>query len=194
MDNVGKEITEYTIGLGRAHLIILLMAVPIIIIIGVPFFLVWDMDTFESGRKVFMNNIILYLIVGVIMHEMLHGAGWALFAPRGIRSLKFGIHWKYLAPYCHCREPLKVKHYRIGGALPLFLLGIAPSLFAIATGNGALLSFGIIFSIAAGGDIISLYMLRKFDGESYIHDHPDKMGFYVESRPVNDIVTNGNKK
>jgi hypothetical protein len=86
----------------------------------------------------------------------------------------------YLTPYCHCKEPLKVKHYKIEGAMPLIVMGIIPSIIGLIIGNGGILSFGIIFTLAAGGDIIALYMLRKLDNNIYVSDHPKKMGFIRE--------------
>lgn len=183
MQTEGREIEEYTMRPGRAHLYVLLMVVPILVVFLVPFILIWDYETFRIGAGIFTDKIIILLISGIIVHELLHGIGWAFFSPKGIKSIKFGVNWKFLAPYCHCREPLKVKHYRIGGALPLIVLGIGPSVVAIITGNGAMLSFGILFIIAAGGDIISLFMLRKLDRNIYVADHPDKMGFYREIEP-----------
>ena len=85
-----------------------------------------------------------------------------------------------MTPYCHCKEPLKVKHYKIGGAMPLIVMGIIPSIIGLIIGNGGILSFGIIFTLAAGGDIIALYMLRKLDNNIYVSDHPKKMGFIRE--------------
>ena len=67
--------------------------------------------------------------------------------------------------------------------MPLFILGILPSILATVIGNGALLSFGILFTWGAAGDIIILFMLRKLDSDSYVFDHPDKMGFYIEVSP-----------
>ena len=97
-----------------------------------------------------------------------------------MKSIKFGFKWKFLTPYCHCKEPLKLQHYRIGVAMPLLILGILPSIIAIIIGSGALLTFGIIFSWAAGGDIIALFMLRKLDNNLYVSDHPTEMGFYID--------------
>ncbi|MGM0504820.1 MAG: metalloprotease family protein [Bacteroidota bacterium] len=92
---------------------------------------------------------------------------------------KFGVKWKHLTPYCHCKEPLKVKHYKVGGAMPLLVMGIIPSIIGLIIGHGGFLSFGIFFSWAAGGDIIALYLLRKLDNNIYVSDHPEKMGFII---------------
>lgn len=179
-DHISKKGIEYTMGFGKVNLITLLMIVPLALLIVVPYFMLWDYATFAKGKEVFLDYILLFLLGGVIAHELLHGITWSFFTSVGMKSIKFGVNWKYLAPYCHCSEPLKVKRYKIGVAMPLIVLGIIPALMALLTGNGTLLIFGFIFSLAAGGDIISLFLLRKLDKNSYVSDHPDKMGFIRE--------------
>ena len=181
MEKENKEIIEYTMGLGKANLIALLLMVPILIILLTPFILVWSYESFEVSRKVFVTYLIPLILIGILVHELLHGISWAFYSSQGMKSIKFGFKWKFLTPYCHCKESLKLQHYRIGVAMPLLILGILPSIIAIAIGNGSLLIFGIIFSWAAGGDIIALFMLRKLDNEIYVSDHPEKMGFYINS-------------
>ena len=59
-------------------------------------------------------------------------------------------------------------------------MGIIPFIIGTILGNGLYLSLGIFFTWTAAGDIISLFMLRKFDSESIVSDHPHRMGFYIE--------------
>ena len=172
-----KKIEEYTMGFGKVNLIALLLVFPITAMILSPFILIWNYETFKTGKEIFDDYLLYILIGGIIIHELLHGLTWALFTSDGLKSIKFGVKWKFLTPYCHCKEPLKVKHYKIGGAMPLFIMGIFPSIIGLAIGNGGVLSFGIFFTWAAGGDIIALYMLRKLDNNIYVSDHPEKMGF-----------------
>ena len=182
MEKEKEGITEYTMGLGKANLIALLLMVPILIILLTPYILIWSYESFEVSRRTFIYYLLPLILIGIIVHELLHGIGWGIYSPKGMRSIKFGFNWKFLTPYCHCKEPLKVNHYRIGVAMPLLFLGIIPSVIAIVIGHGALLSFGIIFSWAAGGDIIALFMLRKLDKDTYVSDHPHKMGFYIDDQ------------
>ena len=179
-NNESVEKVEYTMGFGKVNLIIILLLIPITLLTLFPFILIWDFETFRTGSRMFTDHVFLYLLVGIIIHELLHGLTWAYFAPNGLKSIKFGVKWKYLTPYCHCKEPLKVKHYKLGGAMPLLVMGILPSLVGIIIGHGGILSFGIFFTTAAGGDIIALYMLYKLDNNTYVSDHPDKMGFVRE--------------
>jgi len=180
MEIENKKTIEYTMGFGEANLYGLLLAIPIMAILLIPFVLIWNYETLKTGADVIMDYFLLIILVGIIIHELLHGLTWGLFASNGLKSIKFGVKWKFLTPYCHCKEPLKVKHYRIGGAMPLIIMGIIPSIIGLIIGHGGFLTFGIFFTIAAGGDIIALFMLRKLDNEIYISDHPNKMGFYRE--------------
>ena len=173
-----KAIDEYTMEMGRAHFYIFLMIIPVLLISLLPFILIWGNQAAKSGWEPFYNHFIPVILTGIFFHELLHGIGWSFFVPKGMKSIKFGINWKFLAPYCHCKVPLKVRHYKIGGAMPLLILGIFPVIFALLFGNAAVLFFGILFIWGAGGDIIVLFMLQKLDNDSYIYDHPDKMGFY----------------
>lgn len=178
MSEISNNKTEHTLSTGKVNLYSLAMIIPVTAIILIPYLLIWDYASFESGRKEFMKLFIYILIFGIILHELLHGITWAFFTKKGFKSIKFGING--ITPYCHCKEPLKVKHYRLGGAMPLIVMGIIPLFTGIILGNGLFLSFGIFFSWAACGDIISLYMLRKFSENTMVSDHPDKMGFYIE--------------
>ncbi|RXQ87400.1 DUF3267 domain-containing protein [Ancylomarina salipaludis] len=172
-----QEIEEYTMELGRVNLIALLLAIPITAAILFPFILIWDYATFKAGKEIFSDYFLYILIGGIIIHELLHGLTWGYFASKGLKSIKFGIRWKFLTPYCHCKEPLKVKHYKMGGAMPLIIMGIIPSIIGLIIGHGGVLIFGMLFTYAAGGDMIALYMLQKLDNNIYVSDHPNKMGF-----------------
>ena len=175
-----KKIKEYTMGMGKVNLITLILIIPIAALILLPFILIWNYEIFKTGLDIFMDHFLLYMLGGIVIHELLHGLTWGYFASNGLKSIKFGIKWEFLTPYCHCKEPLKVKHYKIGGAMPLIVLGIIPSIIGLIIGHGGVLSFGLFFTWAAGGDIIALYMLRKLDGDIWVSDHPKKMGFIRE--------------
>lgn len=180
MQNITENRKEYTLELGKVNLYAIFLILPITVLYLIPFILIWDYQTFESGRKEFVQYFVVVFILGIIIHEFLHGITWAIFAKKGFKSIKFGIN--SFTPYCHCKEPLKVKHYRLGGAMPLIVMGIIPGIAGLILGDGLYLAVGIFFSWAAGGDIIALFMLRKMDKNTMVSDHPDKMGFYIENQ------------
>ena len=170
---------EYTIGMRKVNLLGFLLIFPILLLFLLPFSLIWSFESFGIVWTIIRYYGFFIILIGVVLHEFLHGFTWALYATNGFKSIRFGVNWKRLTPYCHCKESLKAKHYAIGGLMPLIVMGIIPSLIALAIGNGMLLIFGMIFTWTAGGDIISIWMLRKIRRNTLVFDHPDKIGFYT---------------
>lgn len=181
MENKSSEKKEYTISITKVYLLLIPLAIPIAAITVLPFVLIWNYSYTDIFDRVATNPFLLSLLVGVPIHELLHGLTWALWSKRGLRSIRYGMHWSSLTPYCHCKDELPAKHYRIGAAMPLMIMGILPAIFGLLTGQIAALSFGFFYIWMAGGDIIGLYLLRKIDGETLVYDHPDKLGFLVQS-------------
>jgi hypothetical protein len=118
-------------------------------------------------------------ILGAVVHELLHGLTWAVFCRNGLKSIKYGVYWKVLTPYCHCKEVLPLKQYAIGGLMPGLMMGLLPVLAGIATGHFLLFLFGLFFSLAAAGDLLILWMLRHQRSTDLVQDHPDKIGCFV---------------
>jgi len=183
MENEEKYKKERkTINLYWANIFAILLILPIILIFGIPYYLIWGIqfDDF-SLRQIFGSAwiILLILFLGMIAHEFIHGIVWARFAKNGFKSIKFGILWKMITPYCHCKEPLKSKEYRLGAIMPAIILGFIPAILAIIIGNTALLIFGIFFTLTAGGDFLIIYVLRNEKTDTLVEDHPSEAGCYV---------------
>lgn len=182
-----KERKE-TINLVTANLVSLgILAAAALVCYGI-FFAIWDYQEWFDKAKLtaimdqFGRNYLMFmaaLIVGIVVHELIHGVTWAMFAKSGFKSISFGVLWKMLTPYCHCSEPLKVKHYTIGALMPLIVLGIVPSVAAICLKSLFWLTMGVIFIAAAAGDIMVAWKLRKENPENLVLDHPSEAGYLV---------------
>lgn len=191
LDGLKKEML--IIDLVKANIFALFSMIPIILIYGFPYYLVWSKNfTLVSFREIIRNNytgifsgtfsIFLIVILGIVVHELIHGITWARFAKNGHKSIKYGVLWKMLTPYCHCKEPLLVKHYIIGAIMPAIILGFLPAIYSILTGNIGFLIFGIFFTMAALGDFMIIYLLRKENRNSFVLDHPSEAGCFVYSK------------
>lgn len=123
--------------------------------------------------------VFLYLIGGFVVHELIHGLFFGLFAPTGFKSVSFGIKWKYLTPYCHCCDGLKATHYRIACIMPTIILGITPTIIAYFMGNITLLIFGFVMLVGGIGDMIILWTIRDAGKNKIVYDHPDKIGCMI---------------
>ena len=176
----------------KLNLYSIVALIPIIIIYIVPYQLIWNQEiSTHAFMKIVEDNklfgytfpyslsIFFIMILGIVMHELIHGITFSLFTKNGFKAIRFGVLWKKLTPYCHCKEPLPVKQYIIGGIMPAILLGFLPFIYALIFGNLFWLIFAIFFTIVAIGDFCIIFLLRKEDKNSMVLDHPSEVGFYI---------------
>lgn len=179
-----------TISIEKASKVGLAVMIPVFLIFTIPYLLIHDKHIsyiFENFRsdfsplKTVLNTFLFFaaMLVGIVLHELIHGITFAAFAQKGFKSIRFGVMWKMLTPYCHCTEPLKIKHYLLGAATPAIFLGLIPVVIGIIIENYAVTLFGILFIIAAIGDFMIIHLLRNENPDDYAQDHPSEAGCYV---------------
>lgn len=148
----------------------------------VPFFIIWGgKHNFRELFGAFSDWGITFIlaIVGIVIHELIHGLTWACFAKIGLKSISFGVWWKMLTPYCHCNEPMPIPYYMIAAMMPCIVLGVIPTFIALLIGSLHLLALGIFFIASGSGDIWMTWLLTKENPKSMVLDHPSEAGFYI---------------
>ncbi len=182
---------KLTVNLVWANVFGILIIIPIALIFGLPYYFIWGSFVTKQSLKDIISNIspghfglavllfFLILILGIILHELIHGLTWARYTSKGLKSMKFGVLWTMLTPYCHCKEPLIVKQYIIGAIAPAIVLGLIPAIISIIIGNLGLLIFGMFFTMAAGGDFLIINLLRKEKMDNFVQDHPSEAGCFI---------------
>ncbi|MBE7635139.1 MULTISPECIES: DUF3267 domain-containing protein [Tenacibaculum] len=184
--------TKLTIDTDKASISAILMLIPIALIYGLPFFLINDNELVLTNYKSFLIKIELYLgmfafptlilffsFTGIIIHELIHGITWSLFSKKGLKSIKYGVLWKKLTPYCHCKEPLLLKNYILGAIMPAVILGIIPAVYSIISGNLVIFGFAIFFTMGAIGDFLIIKLIIKENRNSFALDHPSELGCFI---------------
>ena len=180
MTNDNKR--DLSVSMMDANYYTLLLALPIILLLGAIFSGIWQFETIIIG---FLNLLespflfLLFIIVGVFAHEYLHKIGWMIFGKMPSSTIEFGFQLKTLSPYAHATKPMEISGYRWGAALPFILLGIIPAIIGIIRGNPIYLLYGIIFILAAGGDLLILWITRFLKRGTKIEDHPTRAGCFV---------------
>ena len=146
-----------------------------------PFYLLWGGRPLLTGGRTLVTWYVLLpgLLGGVVLHEVIHGLSWAIFARKPLRSIRFGVQWKTLTPYAHCAGAMEARAYRLGAVMPALLLGAFPAGIGLVLGNGAWVLYGTLFLVAAVGDFIVLWVLRRVPGDVLVEDHPARAGCYV---------------
>jgi hypothetical protein len=155
----------------------LLIAVPIAIIQVAPFFLLHGYPIIPANANMAVYGFLL--LFGIFIHELIHMFAWAFFAKKSLQAFKLGFQWKSLTPYAHCKEPMDIQPYRIGSFAPGLLLGILPWIISLFTGNILLFFFGFLYSTAAGGDFLILWIIRNVKPNTLVEDHPTNAGCYI---------------
>ena len=173
---------KVAIDIGKANIFAVVIMIVSAVVLMVPFFFIWggSQPAMEIlGTKAQWLVALVAMFVGIVVHELIHGATWACYAKSGWKSISFGVMWKLLTPYCHCDEPLHIRGYMMGAMMPCVILGIVPSIIALCVGCLPLLAWGIFFISAAAGDIWMTWLLTKEGPKSMVLDHPSEAGFYI---------------
>lgn len=172
---------DLSVSMLEANIYSLLFAVPIVGLLAAVYILRWrELSlTFGSNFLIAITILLVVLIVGSIAHELIHASAWMWFSKKPVSEFKLGFQWKSLTPYAHAKEPMEVNAYRLGTAAPGLILGILPALLGIITGNSWLMGFGLLFTFAAGGDMLILWLIRNVPAGKLVEDHPTRAGCYV---------------
>jgi hypothetical protein len=168
---------DLSVSMNRANVFVLFVAIPFV---GLLYFLFeWRHPTPDNTREWSFFFLLFLLILGVFVHELIHGIAWALAGRKPWSSIKFGFQVKTLTPYCHITEPLEVNAYRIGTLMPGLLLGILVYLYSWMSGDTNWFWFSLVNMAAAGGDWLVLWLIRNVRTGSLVEDHPTNAGCFV---------------
>jgi len=168
---------DLSISMVRANVVVLFITIPVVILQFAIFILLHGMENLEPT----WNSVVLIVAVllGVVIHELMHGISWVFFGHKPFSAIKFGFQWKTFTPYAHLKEPVEVNAYRLGAFLPGFILGILTYILSLAFGNANLFWFSLVHTSAAGGDWLILWLIRNVQAGTQVEDHPTNAGCYV---------------
>jgi hypothetical protein len=180
----GLERQDRSILLLHANLIVLFLSLPLAAALYLLFLLLRSPGA--RSPELDANGVLLFgllFVAGIIVHEVLHAAGWIVFGKLPISRVGFGFKLSTLTPYAHLREAVRARTYRIGILLPLLVLGVPPYVLGIFLDRQLIMIYGLFFVLAAGGDLLVLWLLRGISADAWVEDHPTKAGCWVYTRP-----------
>ena len=171
--------TEATLTPAQVNLASVPLSLLILVTCALPYLLLWGPASLGAGFSQIGLWFIPVFILGVVVHELLHGLGWKGFGGLPWSAIKFGFQWKALMPYAHAEVPMTAAAYRWGAALPGLVTGLLPALVGSALGQPVLLLLGAFFLIAAVGDMMILWAIRRVPARTRVLDHPTLPGCLV---------------
>jgi hypothetical protein len=172
---------DLSVPIERAYILMIGIALPLVAILAFVYGVTWGWDSLLTGLGLFTDipRLVPTLIVGVPLHELIHGLTWVSLSESDMGDIKFGFQWKTLTPYAHLMVPIEANAYRWGALMPALVLGLFPYALGFWKGDGWLAVLGIFYVFAAGGDLLVLWLLRRVDRRARVEDHPSRAGCYV---------------
>ena len=134
----------------------------------------------EEIKKLDLIIIGIVYIVLIVIHELIHGFFFGIYAKGGFKTVRFGVYWKAMTPYCSCNEPIKVQQYRIVALMPTVILGFIPLIVGFIIGEINTIAISALMVVGGFGDFLMIWMLRKLKKDTMVIDHPTKMGFFYD--------------
>lgn len=184
----GYEAEKKTISMLKANVLSVVFLLVFGALCGLAFHAIWGIGNLDiSSERVLRYDLffIVGMVAGIVVHELVHGLTWILLTRKGFRHLSFGLMKG--GAYCHIDVPMGKRHYVIGALMPLFLIGIVPLLVAFCIGSLLWLLLGVIFVVAAIGDIMIVWTIRKEPADALVYDHPSEAGCYVYHKTTNQL-------
>ena len=124
----------------------------------------------------FYFTLVPIIIVSIVVHELLHGIGWALSSGKGWSVVRFNIN--ALMPSCACKVALSRGKYLIGVLLPFIVLGGGSIIFLfVYPGTISILTMAVNIVLAGADVLIAAKVLREKNALSA--DHPTEAGYIV---------------
>jgi hypothetical protein len=180
-DGLTQPGEDHSISLARANVLTLAIAVPLVGLMLIVYRLLAPEGAGLALGGTFGSALtfLALVVVGILAHEGIHGLAWAWVGRFPPRRIRFGFQASTLTPYAHALDPMPVRAYRLGALLPCLLLGLVPFAAGTASGSASLALYGMIFTFAAGGDLLVLWLIRGVDARARVLDHPSRAGCIV---------------
>ena len=177
----GYQAKVLTVGIVQANVGAFFIMLPFMIMTTWFYYIVNREGVQELSLR-FSLLLFLLLLLLIVLHELIHGITWGIFAKNHFRSIRFGIIWSALTPYCTCSEPMNQWQYLSGSAMPTLLLGFGMAVVATVTGQFLLFILSEIMILSGGGDfliILKILLYRSGKKEKVYCDHPYECGVVV---------------
>ena len=166
----GYHEKDVTITSGKAMILGVFYALPFVIVFGLlyRFWLIERAYLLEVNGLSFYILFIAIIAISVVIHELLHGVGWAVASGKGWNVVRFNIN--AMMPSCACKVALEKKAYLFGVLTPFVVLGFGSVFFIfIYPGTVSFLTMIVNF-ISSGADLIIASNVLK-EKDVLIADH-----------------------
>lgn len=182
--NKEKNTYYYTYTLNMTMLNIL--ALILFLIVGVLVLFIERNETYIMS----MNPLTFFIVmfIWLVIHELLHGVGFALFKEVDKKNITFGAALEKGVFYCMCKQQITKKVILTSLLFPLTIIGIITLIIGMIINNYELVFLSILNIVSSIGDIaMTIYFLKTPNDITYL-DLDDCTSFTVLSKTSIDNI------
>lgn len=181
MQEKGYKAKDLTVGIMQANVGAFFIMLPFMAVTAWVYYIVNGINIYEFSLKLSLLLVPILLLL-IVLHELIHGITWGIFAENHFHSIDFGVIWNALTPYCTCSEPIKKWQYMLGAAMPTLVLGGGTAIVAVVTGQLLWFFISELMLLSGGGDfliLLKILLYRSDKKEAVYYDHPYECGVVV---------------
>jgi len=86
---------DLSISMVRANVIVIVLSIPLIALQIALFISLYG----AQGTEVSIIPLFVIIVLGIFVHELIHGVTWIIIGGKDFSAVKFGFQWKTLTPY-----------------------------------------------------------------------------------------------
>lgn len=184
LEQEGYTQTDLTISADVANTVAIISTLLPIAFYAILFGLLHGWAAYKSLDVGLLSSTVL---LSIIVHEIIHGVFFGIFAPGHFSSIEFGVMWESVNPYCYCAKPVSKTQYLISVMMPGLILGTCVGAVSLVIGSATGLVFSLIAYLCASGDFFIAAKIFRFSvrgKKALFLDHPEKPGLIVFAKNV----------
>ena len=145
----------YTFNMTLLNILALILLIPV----GAVVYLIEYQDSYTISLS--MTNLFILMFVWLIIHELLHGLGFAIFKSVKKENITFGMFLEKGVFYCMCKQNITKKVILTSLLFPITIIGILTLIIGMIINNYELVFLSILNIVSSIGDIVmTIYFLR----------------------------------
>lgn len=127
------------------------------------------------------STIIILMLLWLVIHEILHGVGFAIFKSVTKKNITYGIALEKGILYCMCKQPISKKVIMTSLLFPFTIIGVFTLIIGIMINNYCLVLLSIINIVSSIGDLVMTFYFLKCPKNITYLDLDDCTSFTVLS-------------
>ena len=127
------------------------------------------------------STIIILMLLWLVIHEILHGIGFAIFKSVTKKNITYGIALEKGILYCMCKQPISKKVIMTSLLFPFTIIGIFTLIIGTSLNSYYLVLLSIINIVSSIGDLTMTFYFLKCPKDITYLDLDDCTSFTVIS-------------